>query len=207
MESELTLPSNVPTIVLGAFQETAISSILALGPTSLCVWLTWNTSLIPFSYNGWLTWTIECGMLYGSTGLIEMDYNVLQLNTCSSPILCSGTPIRLWGPLPRCADTGCSTALGSLQHLTHAGCLCNFRSMGVFLKVFPLCPLGASLETDGRESACNAGHQGSIPGLGRSLGGGNGNPLQYSCLKNSMDRGAWRAIVHGVAKSWTWLSD
>ena len=145
MESELTLPSNVPTIVLGAFQETAISSILALGPTSLCVWLTWNTSLIPFSYNGWLTWTIECGVLYGSTGLIEMDYNVLQLNTCSSPILCSGTPIRLWGPLPRCADTGCSTALGRLQHLTHAGCLCNFRSMGVFLKVFPLCPLGEEL--------------------------------------------------------------
>ena len=48
---------------------------------------------------------------------------------------------------------------------------------------------------------------GSIPGLGRSLGGGNGNPVQYSCLENSMDRGAWWAIVHGVAKSWTQLSD
>ena len=44
---------------------------------------------------------------------------------------------------------------------------------------------------------------GLIPGLGRSLGGGNGNPLQYSCLENCMDRGAWRATVHGVAKSWT----
>ena len=54
----------------------------------------------------------------------------------------------------------------------------------------------------GRESACNAGDPGSIPGLGRSPGEGNGNPLQYSCLKNSMDRrGAWRATVHGVAKS------
>ena len=42
----------------------------------------------------------------------------------------------------------------------------------------------------------------SIPGLGRSPGEGNGNPLQYSCLENSMDRGAWQAIVHGVAKSW-----
>ena len=47
----------------------------------------------------------------------------------------------------------------------------------------------------------------SIPGLGRPPGGGNGNPLQYSCLKNPMDRGAWQATVHGVAKSWIWLSD
>ena len=46
---------------------------------------------------------------------------------------------------------------------------------------------------------------GSIPGLGRSSGGGHGSPLQCSCLKNSMDRGAWRATVHGVAKSWTRL--
>ena len=48
---------------------------------------------------------------------------------------------------------------------------------------------------------------GSVPGLGRSPGEGNDNPLQYSCLENSMDRGVWRAIVHGVAKSWTHLSD
>ena len=48
---------------------------------------------------------------------------------------------------------------------------------------------------------------GSIPGLGRSLGGGNGNPLQCSCLENSIDKGAWRATVHGVTKSWTRLSN
>ena len=48
---------------------------------------------------------------------------------------------------------------------------------------------------------------GSIPGSGRSPGGGNGDPLQYSCLDNPMDRGAWQATVHGFAKSWTWLSD
>ena len=59
----------------------------------------------------------------------------------------------------------------------------------------------------GKESVCNAGHPGSVPGSGRSLGEGNGNPLQYSCLENSMDRGAWWAIVHGVTESWTWLSD
>ena len=49
-----------------------------------------------------------------------------------------------------------------------------------------------------KESACNAGDQGSISGLGRSPGEGNGNPLQYSCLENSMDRGAWWATVYGV---------
>ena len=58
-----------------------------------------------------------------------------------------------------------------------------------------------------KASACNTGDPGSIPGLGRSLGEGNGNPLQYSCLENPMDRGAWSATVHGVAKSRTRLSD
>ena len=53
----------------------------------------------------------------------------------------------------------------------------------------------------------NVGDPRSIPGSGRSPGEGNGNPLQYSCLENPMDGGAWRATVHGVAKSWTGLSD
>ena len=53
----------------------------------------------------------------------------------------------------------------------------------------------------------DVGDVGSIPGLGRSLGVGNGNPLQYSCLGNPMDRGAWWATVRGVAKSWTQLRD
>ena len=52
----------------------------------------------------------------------------------------------------------------------------------------------------GEESACNAGDMGSIPGLGRSRGRGNGKPLQYFCLENPMDRGAWWATVHGVPK-------
>ena len=52
-------------------------------------------------------------------------------------------------------------------------------------------------------SAGDAGDPGSIPGLGRSPGQGNGNPLQYSCLENFMDRGDWQATVHGVSKNWT----
>ena len=72
---------------------------------------------------------------------------------------------------------------------------------------FPICPtLGGSVEglpkwLSGKES------ESSIPGSGRSPGEGNGNPLQYSCLENPMDRGAWWATVHGVAKSRTQLSD
>ena len=58
-----------------------------------------------------------------------------------------------------------------------------------------------------KESACKAGDLGLIPGLGRSPREGNGNPLQYSCLENPMDRGAWWAVVHRVTKSWTRLSD
>jgi len=59
---------------------------------------------------------------------------------------------------------------------------------------------GGSVST---ESACNAGDLGLIPGFGRFPGEGNGNPLQYSCLENPMDRGPWWITVHGVAKSRT----
>ena len=62
---------------------------------------------------------------------------------------------------------------------------------------------GFSGGSDDEESASNAGDQGSIPGLERSPGEGNGNLLQYSCLENSMDRGPWWATVHGVTKSGT----
>ena len=61
--------------------------------------------------------------------------------------------------------------------------------------------------SDSKESACKAGDLGSIPELGRSPGEGNSYPLQYSGLENPMDRGAWRATVHGVAKSRTRLND
>ena len=63
--------------------------------------------------------------------------------------------------------------------------------------------LGFPGGSNGKESACNAGDPVSIPGWGISLGEGNGYPLRYSCLENSMDRGAWRATVHRVAKNQT----
>ena len=99
---------------------------------------------------------------------------------------CSGLPFPSPGDLP---DPGIKPA--SLMSPVFAG------------EFFTTDPLVAQSE----ESACNAGDLGSIPGSGRSPGGGNGYPLQYSCLENSMNRGAWWAAVHGVTKSRTRLSD
>ena len=73
--------------------------------------------------------------------------------------------------------------------------------------IIPSLQLGFPRGSDDKESAVNAGDPGSIPGLGRSPREGNGYPLQYSCLENSMDRGAWQATVHGITKSRTRLSD
>ena len=68
---------------------------------------------------------------------------------------------------------------------------------------FAILQMGLPWWLSGEESACQAGDAGSVPGLGRSRGEGNGNPLQYSCLGDPMDRGAWWSIVHGVAKRHT----
>ena len=87
-----------------------------------------------------------------------------------------------------------------LESLIHLKCLASFDYNYIRLQGFP----GGS---EDRASACNAEDQGSIPGLGRSPGEGNGNLLCYSWLENPMDEGAWQAAVQGVAKSWTQLSD
>ena len=62
-------------------------------------------------------------------------------------------------------------------------------------------------DSESKESACNAGDSGSIPGSGRSPGEGNGNPLYHSCLENFMDRGTWQAIVHKIPKTQTRLTN
>ena len=91
-----------------------------------------------------------------------------------------------------CSVTELSDSLWA-QGLQHARLHCPSLSPG-----------GGS---DGKESAWNVGDPVSVPGLERSPGEGNGNPLQYSCLENPMDRRAWRATVLGVAKTWTQLSN
>ena len=77
----------------------------------------------------------------------------------------------------------------------------------IHMNGFKILLLGFPGGSDGKESACNVGDLGLIPGSGRFPGEGNDNPLQYSCLENPMDRGAWWASGHGIAKSQTQLSD
>ena len=71
------------------------------------------------------------------------------------------------------------------------------------IKPFLAKDLGFPSSSDSKKSTYDAGHLGSIPGLGKSPGEANGYPLQYSCLENSMDRGSWQVTVDGVAKSHT----
>ena len=78
---------------------------------------------------------------------------------------------------------------------------------GITKSWFNWVTLGFQCSSVGKESACSAGDPGSIPGLGRCPGKGNGYPLQYPCLESPMDRGAWWAADHGVAKSWAWQSN
>ena len=89
--------------------------------------------------------------------------------------------------------------LGSPLFCNSVRCFVTLRGVLWLWEGFP----GSS---GGKESACSTGHQHLVPGSGRSPGEGNGNPLQYSCLENSMDRGACWATVQWVTKSWTWLS-
>ena len=91
----------------------------------------------------------------------------------------------------------------SLQFLVHC-----YSDLTIIMFINSFSILGTSLVAQTvKASAYNAGDPGSIPGWGRSPGEGNGNPLQYSCLENPMDGGAWEATVHGVTKSRTRLSD
>ena len=80
----------------------------------------------------------------------------------------------------------------------------NFSSYFYFL-IYVYCSWGFPGSSVGKESACSAGDLGSSPWLERSLGEGNGKPLQYLCLENPMDRGAWQATVQGITKSQTRL--
>ena len=96
------------------------------------------------------------------------------------------------------------TALSSLlQKFVHPGDTCCFSSLRCSMLSFTsdsACIVASLVAQTVRESAHNARDPGSIPGLERSPGEGKGHPLQYSCLENSMDRGAWRATIHGVTR-------
>ena len=96
--------------------------------------------------------------------------------------------------------------LSTPGHLLRANVIYSFASLWI-LSAYKRHARGFPSGSDGKESACNTEDPGSILGLGRSPGERNGYSIQYFFLDNSMDRGAWRATVHGVAKSPMWLSN
>ena len=91
--------------------------------------------------------------------------------------------------------------------MTKLDSILNSRDITLPTKIHIVKAMGFPASSTGKESASNTGDSSSVPGSGRSPGGGHGNPLQYSCLENPMDRGAWWATVHGVAQSRTQLSN
>ena len=93
------------------------------------------------------------------------------------------------------------------QRWSYVLCLWSLTPLHVCNNGISLHLLGFPGDSDSKEPTCNTGDPGSIFGLERSPRDGNGCHLQYPCLENSMDRGVWQATVHGVVKSWTWLSD
>ena len=93
----------------------------------------------------------------------------------------------------------------SLQILSRVSC--TIQQVLIHYFISNSAYMGFPYDSDGKESAGNAGEWNSFPGSGRSPRGGNGNPLQYSYLENPMNRGAWWATDHGIAKSWTGLSN
>ena len=92
-------------------------------------------------------------------------------------------------------------ALGMALDLLNAPIKENILRLTHIVYIYLYPHMGFPGGSENKASACNAGDLGSIPGLGRSPGEGNGNPLQYPCLENPMDRGVWWATVQGVAKS------
>jgi len=141
----------------------------------------------------------------------------MKQQSCAPGILCSVWsyhPPPGWG-LQFCRRTQrhCYANFFKKEPGLSGGCT-NLWSFLLFLYPLPSLirnclnpPLGFPGGSEVKASACNAGDVGSIPGSGRSTGEGNGNPLQYSWLENSMDREAWWATVHRIAKSRTRLSD
>ena len=138
-------------------------------------------------------WYNQMDNQQGPTGIFKMDNPQGAQELCS--IQCGSLDGRvIWGRMDTCicvAESLCCP----LETITTL----------FFHWLYP--NMGFTGGSDGKESACNVGDPGLIPGSGRSPGEELGHPLLYSCLENSMDRGAWQATIHQVTKSWTWLSN
>ena len=148
--------------------------------------LQWKHAVLTAGLSGKPHWPRVCKISLASTGL------VLRLH------LPGGTQIVHSQSFLPTAHT--DRYVYTCAHVYTTNFVCMYTNMYACVNSFP----GGS---EVKNLLCDTGDSGSIPGSGRSLGEGNGNLVQYSCLENPMDRGAWRATVHGVAKSCTRLSD
>ena len=158
-----------------------------------------------------IPWTEECGRLQ-SMGSLESD-TTEQLHfhfslSCigegnGNPVQCSCLENPRDGEAWWAAVCGVAQSRTRLKQLSSSSRTSHQALLSrIVMQVLAVLP-GLPLWVSGKEPACNAGDTGSIPGLGRFLQEGHGNPLQYSCLENLMNRRAWWATVHGVTKSWT----
>ena len=151
----------------------------------------WSFSVSPSSeYSGLISFRIDWFDLLEVQGTLK---SLLQHHSSEASIL-QRSAFFMVQPSHLCMTTGKAIAL-IIWTLVSKVMSLLFNTLSSFV-----IPLGFPDGSDGKESACNAGGPASIPELGRFPGEGNGNPLQYSCLENPMDREAWRATVHGVAK-------
>ena len=142
----------------------------------------------------WEAWRVAVhGVAKSQTWLSNWTELVMFINHAKTNFQCSN--LKTWGYIILILILLLSFVGSNLLGVPRRYLWGSFTWLGI---------LGGS---DGKESACNAGDPASILGSGGFTREGNGNPLQYSCLENSMDRGAWQTTIHGVAKSWTWLSD
>ena len=183
----------------------------------------WSLVPLPFLHPAWTSgssWFIKCWSLAWRilciTLLAWMKMSAIVQCFEHSIVLCFlGLRMRIdlfqscghcW-VFQICWDIECHTLItSSFRFLNNCWNSITFTSI-LLARELSKAQLAFPGSSEVKASACNAGDLGSILGLGRSPGEGNGNPLQYSCLENPMDRGAWWATVHGVAKSQTRLSD
>ena len=165
--------------------------------------LYWNMKQFCFNLLSFSLHAFKCVQCYLLPRLLELNKGSNSQGVCNGHVHSAIFKMNnQQGPTVQQSEL-CSMLCGSLDGTEVQGrmdtCVCTAE---------PLCssPGNITSGSDGKASAYNAGDLGLIPGLGRSPGEGNGNPLQYSCLESSMDVGAWQAPVHGAAKSWIRLS-
>ena len=166
--------------------------------------------------------TIQNNVQYSTIPLIQKtpQWVIICMHAClviSDPLRPHGLhPARLlcpWNFPGKNTEVGISSSRGSSQPRDRtpvsriAGGFFTAEPLGKPVHIITHIYLGIPGGSADKESACNAGDLGSIPGSGRSPGGGRGNPLQYCCLENPTYKGAWQATVHGFSKGWTWMSD